>query len=377
MNSPMSRQRSNTVLIAGGYGVVGTQIAEILRERHPSISLMLGGRNPNKAEALAKRLGLAETLEVDVESQAPLKNLKTKPSLILSAVNDPSNYLLEAAIEAGIPYVDITRWTERMRDATVCASLGELQAPVIFSSAWMAGVAAIVTQAASSEFSSIDKVDLSILFAMADKAGPNSIEYMDRMHIPFTIKVDGKAEQRMPFSDPKSIAFPGGYTGPVYRFDVPDQVTLPATIHAKSVNGRIGFDDALTTRGLAFMVKSGIMKLLSLPIFDGLRNAMMYNPGDGAAHEIIIEIEGKNMDGRPHQARVEIVDPQGQTHLTACGAVIQLERVLGLNGHTPPSAGIHYPEKSINVEAALQLLKDNEVSIVGVAKSSEHLLKAV
>ena len=44
------------VLIAGGYGVVGEQVAQIMRQRHPDIPLILGGRNPQKGESLAKRV---------------------------------------------------------------------------------------------------------------------------------------------------------------------------------------------------------------------------------------------------------------------------------------------------------------------------------
>jgi len=371
----MKNENSNAVLIAGGYGVVGSQIAEIIRQRHPTIPLLLGGRNPNHAKALVQRLGNAEAVALDLESTSPLEGLSFKPAAVLNVVNDPHDYLLLDCARRGVSYVDITRWTERMSAAVVSVSLEELRAPVMLGSAWMAGVAVILAQAASESFSEIDNIDLDILFAMADKAGPNSAEYMDRLSIPFNIRVNGKTEPRMPFSEPKTVDFPGGYSGKVFRFDTPDQLTLPSTVGAKSVSGRIGFDSASATGSLAFMARSGIMKLLDRPMFDGLRRGLLYNPGDGAAHEIVIEIEGKDREGRPSKQRITVLDPMGQTHLTACGATIQLERVLGLDGLSAPESGIHFPEKGANIDAALNLLRDNGVLIEGLAARSESRFK--
>src|SRR6185437_1841714 len=45
------------LLIAGGYGVVGEQAARLLRERNPSLPLLLGGRHPERARTLADAIG--------------------------------------------------------------------------------------------------------------------------------------------------------------------------------------------------------------------------------------------------------------------------------------------------------------------------------
>jgi len=59
---------SKAVLIVGGYGVVGSQIAQIFRQRHPDIPLVLSGRNPSQGKQLAKQLGNAESISLDIES---------------------------------------------------------------------------------------------------------------------------------------------------------------------------------------------------------------------------------------------------------------------------------------------------------------------
>lgn len=349
------------VLIAGGYGVVGEQIARALRQRHPQWPLILAGRNPAKAEGLAQALGNTATARVDMEQPNPLGG--RKPRAILAAVNDPHDYLLLDAARAGIPYVDITRWTERLRSAAARVATESLQAPVLFASAWMAGVATVAAVAASRQLSRVARVDIAVLFSLKDKAGPNSAEYMDRLATPFEVMIGGQPAQVYPYTDPRRVTFPGGHTAKAYRFDTPDQLTLPTTTGAHTVAARIAFDDALAANLLVFLTRSGIWKLISGERFTSLRRSLLYNPGAGASHEMVIEAAGVDENGHSKSVHVTVRDPQGQTHLTALGAVVQLERVLGLDGAPPPAPGIVYPDSAPQIEAAFQLLRDFGVTI--------------
>lgn len=367
----MSIDIEKAILIVGGYGVVGSQVARLFRQRHPAIPILLGGRNPASASKLIDEIDNAEAIKLDVTVDKPLTTLDANPIVILNVVNDSDNTLLIDSINRSIAYIDVTRWTEKMREAIDCASTKNLQGPVVLSSGWMAGVTALIAAAASQRFSIINSIDIDILYGMGDKSGPNSIEYIDRMAVPFEIVLEGEKQQRYPFSDPKTVKFPSGYKGKVYRFDTPDQMTLPTSLKAKSVSSRIGYDSALITGSLAFLIKSGVMKLLDRPIFDGIRRGLLYSSGEGASHEIVIEIIGTDSAGKPKVSVVSIVDPKGQTHLTALGAVIQLERVLALNDQQALTTDIHFPEQNTQFSAALSLLDDNGVKINGLEANGQ------
>jgi short subunit dehydrogenase-like uncharacterized protein len=56
-------QDEKSILIVGGYGIVGKQIASILRQRYPKILLIIAGRDFNKAKEFAETLGYAEGIE--------------------------------------------------------------------------------------------------------------------------------------------------------------------------------------------------------------------------------------------------------------------------------------------------------------------------
>lgn len=261
MSKNLLENIENAVLIAGGYGVVGQQIAQVIRQRHPNLPLLIGGRNPVKAESLARELTHTEIINLDVEHPNPLNGIK--PRAILATVNDPHNHLLLNAVYDGIPYLDITRWTERLQSAVSQVSTVPLHTPVILSSGWRAGVAAVIAVAASRQLQQVDCIDISVLYSLQDKAGPNSIEYMDRLATPFSVMINGERKQVHPYTDPRKITFPGGHTAKTYRFDTPDQFTLPTTTGAKTVAARIAFDDAMATNLLALLVRSGIWKLIS------------------------------------------------------------------------------------------------------------------
>lgn len=369
----MLENLGNPILIVGGYGVVGRQIAQILRERHSTMPLLLAGRDPARARDFVDQLGNAQAISLDIELPCPLDALAVRPAAVISVANDPYDHLLIDSVRRGIPFVDVTRWTDRVSRSIARLALEKLAAPVIFSSGWMAGSVALVANAYRKTFKTLDQIDIDVLFALADKAGPNSIEYMDRLSTPFTVSRNGKIKLQRPLTEAKVVTFRGGYKSKVYRFDTPDQLTLPLTTGAGTVNARIAFDDPWTMGALVVMRCLGLLKILNQPRFDRLRRSLMYNPGPGAAHEVRIDLQGSNPQGQAQQLNVSIRDPLGQTHLTACAAVAQLEWALGVNGVSPPAAGIHFGEQHSAPHAALALLKGNGVEII--ADTGERKLR--
>ena len=351
------------VLIAGGYGVVGTQISRFVRKRHPDLPLIIGGRNPAKAESLVRELTNAEAVRLDIEEPGPLRQFDGKLRAVLEVANDPSDYLLLDAVRAGIPFVDITRWTERLRHALSIVDGEAPRAPVMFASSWMGGLAAVITVAAARKLEHVESIDIGVLFSMKDKAGPNSIEYMDRLAVPYKVMIDGREQTVHPSTDPRTVIFPSGRRAKVYRFDSPEQVTLPKITGAKTVASRIGFDSSLVTKLLVVLVRLGIWKLIEKDRFTKPRRALLHNPGEGGNHEIVIELTGSDVDGNPGSVRASILDTISQSHLTALGVTMHLERVLGLDGAPPPAPGILFPESEPQLESGLQLLRDFGVSI--------------
>lgn len=351
------------VLIVGGYGIVGSQIATIFRKRNPSTPIIIAGHNITKAEKFASTLSNARGAVVDVYKKHQISDLDTSISVVVTAVNDPENNILSDIIQHNIPYIDICRWTSRVREALILSTINSPTQPIIFSSSWMAGVASIVAKIATTSFKSVNKIDIDILYSLKDKAGPNSVEYIDQLATPFDVLEDGKMSSVTPMTDPKQIEFSGGFKAKTFRFDTPDQMTLPIICNASSVSARIGYDDNTSAAFLSLLVRSGIWSLLNRPIFTKLRRSLLYNPGTGGSHEIVINVSGVSKNMASLNTTSTIVDEKGQTHLTAVGSVIQLERVLSLNGNVSAPVGISFPEKHESIDIAVATLKQEGIKI--------------
>jgi hypothetical protein len=115
----------------------------------------------------------------------------------------------------------------------------------------------------------------------------------------------------------------------------------------------IGF----STNLLVFLLV--IWKMISGKRFTSLRKALLYSPGSGAAHEVLVDVAGRTEDGSSRLLKANIVDPRGQTHLTAAGALIQLEYLLGL-GSQP---GLYYPESTVDFGQVFKTLENLNVSL--------------
>ena len=131
---------------------------------------MITGRDFNKAKEFAETLGYAEAMAIDITKVNQLSELYDKLAAVITATNDPKNYMLLDAIRSHIPYIDVTRWTARLKQAIVRICSEKITQPTILSSAWMAGTAALLAKKGAEKLSIIDTID--ILFALNDKAGP-------------------------------------------------------------------------------------------------------------------------------------------------------------------------------------------------------------
>jgi hypothetical protein len=326
------------VLIVGGYGVVGSQIARILHDKYVDVELRLGGRT--KKEELPFESDRVQSVVVDNTFNNPLQYVEESLTLVINAVNDPTDNLLRATQEQKIPLIDITRWTEHMAQSMTNLANNELHAPIIFTSGWMGGTAALLSKLFSENLQDVI-VNIHALYSLQDKAGPNSTAYMDRLTIPFYVTNRMGKKKVYPMTEPHNVQFPNGYMAKCYRLDTPDHVTLLQSDHVVEANFRIAFDDAFMTRGLVVLVRSGIWKMISGEKFTSLRQKLLYNPGKGSAHHLVITLQGREESGELVKRTIHVTDPLGQTHLTALGAVVQVSYLLEKE---MLRAGVYFPE---------------------------------
>lgn len=347
-----------SVLLIGGYGVVGKQVAALLNQYYPDVHIIISGRNIHTATAFASTLSKASAIQFNINAPQLPDNIR--PQLIVTLANDPDNRVLHFAIKNQIAYLDITRWTDKLKTAiTYTHTFDQLHAPIVFSSTWMAGVAASLILRHTLKFKQINSIDINILYSMQDNAGINSVDYMDRMLIPFEVITEGHTQSCMPFSDSRLVSFTDKKRFRVYRFDTPDQLTLPMLTQTRSVSTRIGFNSNITNRLFYVLIHSGFWRLISTQRFKTFRQKLLYNPGKGDEHRILINITGTDSTNRPIQSILSITDPKGQSHLTAIGAFNQIHSIFTQQ----LSNRVYFGETLPDMNIANNILKKEGVKI--------------
>ncbi len=158
-------------LIVGGYGLIGSTIARQIRKVSEEVELVLAGRNPEKGAVLAEELGRARTAHLDVEKATGVGDLGAV-DLIVSALYDPANALIEAALSHGIAHVGITTKPDDVAPIAAAALRRSPKRPIALLGHSMAGAATIVTQMAAERFSRVDSIEITALYDVRDPVGP-------------------------------------------------------------------------------------------------------------------------------------------------------------------------------------------------------------
>ncbi|MFG2905397.1 saccharopine dehydrogenase [Kitasatospora sp. NPDC048286] len=321
------------VLLVGGYGTVG---AELARLAAPAWPLLLTGRSEQRGAALAAELDDATARRWDLSDPAPFT---ADVRAVVGVVNDPDDRVLRAAVRAGVPYVDVTRWTARLQRAATLAALLRPTAPVLLSSAWMGGVTSLVAAALADRLGGAERIETAIRWDLADRAGADSVEFMDRLGLDYEVVQDGRRRSVAPLSRPRTVRI-GDAPTLVAGIDTPEQFTLPLTLGTTTAATRIGFSSRSSTTALLAARRVGLFRWGRGDRWEPARRALLYSPGEGGTALLRTDV---GHGGRTLTATVE--DRAGQARLTAVGALLALRRALGTDG-APPPEGVAFPEQT-------------------------------
>jgi len=340
----LSHHRDAPVVIAGGSGVVGRHLVRLLTTAFPTQRILILGRDSVRAEAVTALHPLARFVRFDLTED---QDLSLTASALVTLLNDPDDRLLIAAVDGGVPFVDVARWTSRITTAMTRLASRQARAPVVLSSAWMGGLAPRVAVAlARSLPEPLERVEIDVRYALADAGGEDSIAYMDRMALPFEVTESGRRRAVFPLTDGKTVRIAGSATR-VYRLDTPEQLTLPAITGAHTVTTRLGFDSATMTRSLAALQRSGVLCALAGERWTPLRRSLLRPRGSGATASFRVMVHGAT-----GSLAICVADDQGQAHLTALGTLLSLRYAL----HPQTPAGLRFPEQDPVNETLLETI---------------------
>ncbi len=170
--------RSGKILLAGGYGHVGTVLAHELAVRYPG-QLVIAGRHCDRAEALAATLpGGADAAQVDARDEASVKLAAQHAQLMVNcSLDQRTPTLLRAACANGSAYLDIGA------DAPAIASMLELSTEAaqhgtcaLVAAGLDPGCANIMAALASERAGGAHTINVAALLSLGDAFGEAAID---------------------------------------------------------------------------------------------------------------------------------------------------------------------------------------------------------
>jgi hypothetical protein len=322
---------SARILIAGGWGLVGSKIAKALREAGHDLDIALAGRTPETGAALAAEMG-ARVVRLDVADPAEGLSSAGPVDLVIAALQDPDDTLLAAALRSGAGHIGITRTAANMASSAVTAA-ALARRPAMMLGHWQAGALTLAALSAARAFASVDRVEMAALYDYADPIGPMTMNDASGFVGEALIRQKGRWVNVHAADAARSVVRPGQPAFDAMPMGVLDTPALAALTGARHVRFDLGSGESLGTAS-----------------------------GQSASHDLYIDIWGRDADGTAIHRRTLISDPKGQAHLTALGVLIAAERLLGLDGDPPP-AGLVFPESAIDPDKAVARLRDFGVRI--------------
>ena len=260
-----------SVLIVGGYGVVGSRIAAGLAADFPG-RVLIAGRHLDRAEATAAAIGHGvRGRRIDVTVPSSIAAALDGVSVAVNCIDQPERGLLWAAIQRGLAYTDITpHLTDLGRGAgyeRVDAAARAAGARILLGAGMVPGISSVLVRALAEELGGADQIETSLLLSADDTSGPGSFDYLlQELTMGFDVYIDGTDRRARPFTAPRIVAYPAP-AGPrrAYLFPFSDQVLYPRTLGARTVITRLSVDPPRMSRLLSLLASTGAAHLAAQP----------------------------------------------------------------------------------------------------------------
>ncbi|XHX77537.1 MAG: saccharopine dehydrogenase family protein [Stenomitos frigidus ULC029] len=243
---------TNRVLILGGQGRIGSQVAaDLLANTNAKITIT---RRSQHSKQIANGSERIQLLVLDLDDRDTLTTaiqaLQTDDRQSRNVVvhcagpfHQRDGRVLEACIAAGVNYVDVsdhpsyTRTAIAYREAAAAAGITAIVNTGIFP-----GISNSMVRQSIEQLDTADTVHLSYVVAGSGGAGVTVMRTTFlALQRPFQAWLKGQWQFVKPYSDREVIEFPPPYgrVG-VYWFDVPEAFTIPSAFPVKTVITKFG-----------------------------------------------------------------------------------------------------------------------------------------
>jgi hypothetical protein len=235
------RHEGEAILIAGGYGVVGSRIAAELASDHLD-RVIVAGRNLGRADATAAAIGHGvRGRELDVTVPSSIAAALDDVAVVVSCIDQPQRGLLHAVVERGLRYTDITpHLTELGRGVgyeQIDAAAKASGARLLLGAGLVPGISSVMVRAAADTIDGADTIETALLLTAGDVTGPASLDYfLQELTMSFDVHIDGTDRPARAFSDPCTVDFPAP-VGPRPAYFFPRRRDARRAVESRDARG--------------------------------------------------------------------------------------------------------------------------------------------
>lgn len=333
----MTQNTNRPVLILGATGSLGSRTTKMLRTLHPELPITIAARDMDKARALAREVGHANTAQIDLGSPGLGFDSGEKHSIVVTALRDHSLDTLRYAQGQGIPYIALSDGVFELGPIVAHYAYNPTSAPILLLGHSNGGSPTLAALHFANEFTTIDAIEIGILFDPGDPFGAVSGKDLERIEnigpLPL-VKNDGSWQWAGKDLSKGTLTSVDGTPHEAHAAGLLDVLSLGSATRANRVRIDLAAGLTATTKR-----------------------------GQSASNEVIIEISGTRATGESGRFRYELIDPEGYAAMSARGVAVAIECLLGLSGRPAPKSGLLFPETLINPAHLIRRLETFGVTI--------------
>lgn len=225
------------LLVIGGYGVVGRQIAELALGAG-AVAVRVAGRSASKAHAVAAKLG-CEASAIDLRDPTSWNAALDGIDLVMVCVDQDGTAFAAHVLGRGIHYVDITASDGFLRSVEdldpLCKSAG---ATAVLSVGFAPGLTNLLTQSCAARLDEAWEARIGILLGLGDTHGVAAIEWVLRKM--FSSAPLQRERARMRFGNREEVRT-------VHALDFADQHIVCRTLALRNARTFMAFDSVPLT----------------------------------------------------------------------------------------------------------------------------------
>ncbi|WP_437970493.1 hypothetical protein WMF04_14905 [Sorangium sp. So ce260] len=327
----MATRTMSPVLLIGGSGHVGARAARALRRLHPDLPIAIAGRDGRKASAVAAEVGGPTTATtVDVGRDDLGLERGASFSAVVAFVKDEGTNALKRAQADGVPYVAFSDFVGEIGPVVAHYVARPTRAPILMLGHTLGGTATLAALHLAQELRSVDTIAIACVIDPNDHGGPAALADFERLQQTGQAALlldDGKWTWLRGDAATRRVVDAEGVALVVQALPLLDVVSLAAATDARSIRVDMGARDR--TAG-----------------------------GAGLVTDLIVEVSGRRHDGASARLRYDLIDADSHSRLSAYGAAIATERLLGLAGGPPVGPGLYHPESVLDPASVIRRLEE-------------------